>query len=1386
MRLRGWHVEGFGVLHDFRVEDLADGLTIVYGPNESGKTSLLAFIRGVLFGYPDRRQKERRYPPLRGGRHGGRVFVESDGATWTVERFASPAHLSITQPNGALGSDGDLRRLLGGVDAGLYRNVFAFSLAELQEFKSLKVEGVRERIFAAGVVGAGRSARTAITALASERAEIGKKRGACLINDLRRRVDDVDEKLQQAKSRATRHPDLRRNADERDEEQKRIGRDLTDARHKMARLDTLLSAWPDWDEHAHAEQELLALGNTPDVPNDLGTRLDAALAAAQLQRERQEERTQTVNGLQQQLDALVPDDRLAAVSTEVKRLTATVSSVRAQRERLGELRGQHVSLSQRVAEEAPRLGAGWTPTSVRAFKASIPAAQDIADWGERLRMAEQAARDAEAEAARRASSAQELTDEALRRTQALEAASYLSDAQALAARAGTVRRLRTSLAQLVELRADLRAATQRLTEAGRLATDALGTADAKDAERERRAEDLEKAPPLPTPDDLARLERAVRELRAGLAELTAARADLRAATLRAQDAMQRAKEAESTAAMTEVEVARRAKAVADAAAVPDADSIAANERTLRDLRSRLVDLAVLRSDLRAAEARVADRRSDAERPRTPTDTSTPRRLLLAAAGTLCLLAAGLAFTSQTVAAGLAVVLAVLAAILAMRLPGGTPTAQDNVAVGIADAERRVRELAAQIEALTAAALPLAARLDFRALPDLVAVDAKADDIVGQWRARQNLDRDVEAVERLREEAKRAHEVAQRLTANATTLRAETDNIVSSRVRHLEATNLTTATVLAFAELPTIAALEEKSTEIRDLVDKRRERDREESAVQALTQEATDACNVANRLSTEFAELEKLVELDQAVRVRVAEESASALAVALEFPAIPEPDELEAKAQQFDDQIRARQERDREAAEVEQLRLRAEATRGVASNASAAVDQAQRDRDETRSSWSAWKVANGCPESLRPDTAQQFFASVERLRERVAQLDSMDAGMARIADELHVFSQAIHDLAKRVGAAPGSDTQLAEDTLESLLDRVKADATLRVEQARVGRELEQSSTALSNSERTVRAANDVVASLFAEAGTVDERDCRVRMETSRQRAELRKTVRDAEHRLRGRLGVGAQADAIRAELASGDLQGWEARKQECKGVLARSQPAHEDALRRHQTAQEALSALERESDVVTLATEREGVLGEIREALVEWRRLAIAQALMQDTLRRYELERQPAVLTRTATSFSCITEGQYVRLVTCEDGIDVIGGDGSRLDAALLSRGAAEQLYLCLRLALAAEFGRLAVPLPLVMDDVLVNFDPERTRLSAQVLLDAAPEHQILLFTCHPETVDVLIALEPSVRVITIDRQVPAVQSDAGASSPGGRATTAPYLTGAKRTESQEI
>lgn len=45
----------------------------------------------------------------------------------------------------------------------------------------------------------------------------------------------------------------------------------------------------------------------------------------------------------------------------------------------------------------------------------------------------------------------------------------------------------------------------------------------------------------------------------------------------------------------------------------------------------------------------------------------------------------------------------------------------------------------------------------------------------------------------------------------------------------------------------------------------------------------------------------------------------------------------------------------------------------------------------------------------------------------------------------------------------------------------------------------------------------------------------------------------------------------------------------------------------------------------------------------------------------------------------------------------------------------------MRLALGREFGRNAEPLPIMLDDVLVNFGPDRRRGAAAVILRFAAE-----------------------------------------------------------------
>ena len=49
MKLLDLHIDGFGKFHD-RTVAFEDGLNIVYGKNEAGKSTLHTFIRCMLFG----------------------------------------------------------------------------------------------------------------------------------------------------------------------------------------------------------------------------------------------------------------------------------------------------------------------------------------------------------------------------------------------------------------------------------------------------------------------------------------------------------------------------------------------------------------------------------------------------------------------------------------------------------------------------------------------------------------------------------------------------------------------------------------------------------------------------------------------------------------------------------------------------------------------------------------------------------------------------------------------------------------------------------------------------------------------------------------------------------------------------------------------------------------------------------------------------------------------------------------------------------------------------------------------------------------------------------------------------------------------------------------
>ncbi|MCF8066519.1 MAG: hypothetical protein K9K36_14815, partial [Desulfarculaceae bacterium] len=239
----------------------------------------------------------------------------------------------------------------------------------------------------------------------------------------------------------------------------------------------------------------------------------------------------------------------------------------------------------------------------------------------------------------------------------------------------------------------------------------------------------------------------------------------------------------------------------------------------------------------------------------------------------------------------------------------------------------------------------------------------------------------------------------------------------------------------------------------------------------------------------------------------------------------------------------------------------------------------------------------------------------------------------------------------------------------------------------------------------------------------------------------------------------QADKLRAAVAEIE-QGME------PSALV-SPPVPEAAQQALDQAREALAALERQMQALAgrkgeLAKELEH-LGKSEpaaqaqarlEALAQERTtlarrhdaLLVAETLLGRAMEEFRLEAQPGLLKKAGRYLAMATDGAYEWLGTDlfeapakgEPEIKARSGPGApERDIAALSRGTRDQLYLCLRLALAQEITSQGEPLPLILDDPLVNFDAQRLAAALAMLCRVAEERQVILLTCHPHQAELL-------------------------------------------------
>ena len=90
MKINKIYISAFGGLKDFTLE-LGDGLNVIYGNNEDGKSTVTAFIKAMFFGTGKKTQNlsnsiRQKYAPWDGSVMAGRIFFEHSGKNYCLER----------------------------------------------------------------------------------------------------------------------------------------------------------------------------------------------------------------------------------------------------------------------------------------------------------------------------------------------------------------------------------------------------------------------------------------------------------------------------------------------------------------------------------------------------------------------------------------------------------------------------------------------------------------------------------------------------------------------------------------------------------------------------------------------------------------------------------------------------------------------------------------------------------------------------------------------------------------------------------------------------------------------------------------------------------------------------------------------------------------------------------------------------------------------------------------------------------------------------------------------------------------------------------------------------------------------------------------------------
>ncbi|MBW2622447.1 MAG: AAA family ATPase [Deltaproteobacteria bacterium] len=1311
MRISSLYIDNFGLFHNESLENIEPGLALFQGNNEAGKSTLLGFIRTILFGFP-RTNSPDHYPTLNNGALGGRIaLVNSNGQEFLMERTPGPkgGKVHLQGPEGMTVQPESLNQLLNGLTYDVFKNIFAFSLTELQTVETLDSENVKSVIYGASAGTGALALSNAYRRIENQLDGLFKPGGRIpALNKKIKELETIQGDLREARKGLDKYNQACGELEETERKIRELSAEFALLNRAQRKYENFEKLWPDWLILLEKEQNLKNLEEVVEIfPEngledyraekevlDAGQKQLAGLKAEAEQLERE------ANGLQ-------VDTSLLEMGQEISFLFESKNEYTENRKQIPLLEQELGTEQKEIARLIVSLGPDWSEESALRIDRSLFTRDAIRRNEDTLNKARSELSTAARILADKKTEHENLVQEEARASQ---------DAEQL--RPGEpgvdkqiIRNLRHDRNVFANAIRDIPKRETELEQAEKELTRLVKEIDPAWTEADLDNFDLSMIARKKVEDFSAGFSRAANDIRTAQTihqalitnlEKIEEKQNLAAARLKSWPQLQ----------------------------VSSPGEIKSRREDISNLKNKLLERNQIESDIHHQGERLSDKKAELKRLTRVANKRpllSPLWLLI-----LAILAAVLIFTQMPEKSlmfrftGLGLVILTLALLhLVVRFltgkfkdrfrpkerPGHPLEAQiKNIQEILSTKQIEYSVLRANITAQSGS-LGLDAAVS---LPELDHIERQAENDI----------RAFEEWTRLAEEVQKYKQESDQLKADLT----GTENSLKKHEQRLTDLNQEWAGLLEKMRLSpdmTTAMVIEVF-----------------SKVQAGRQQLSHIHTLKNRIREMQETRDKYLQL--AAKIPELEKYAE---TAGGEEILPEIDRFFVKL----DNLAEKREQYRLAEKsLEEKRNQTRGAEKALREAEGAHSEAKEINAEAVKGWQTWLDENGIPKGLSPATALEALDRIDKLVQRISKKEELEHNIGRRKIKLKQYEELLEKIMDTLGRpAPDADKYaLVAEEQHSRLNVYRGNLQ---ERNRILKGLEEVKARSKTVQEEIEQRKSRIDELLKSVGVESDEEFLKQGRQFFARKELLEKIAAAEHNMRKFSGEPDLA-GLKQELSGLTIDEIQIKdkqlEQEARDIEDSLESFRDKKAELNKTIETLMSA----EDLAQLRAAEESALTEIQQDAHTWSVYSLAEYFMNRAREKFEKEQQPKVIREGSGFFNKITQGRYESLLAPMggDAIEAITPDRKRKKLTELSRGTAEQLYLALRFGYIRNYASSSDPMPVIMDDILVNFDPYRAKGAAEAIMELAGRHQILFFTCHPATVDIFKALDSKIPVYHLE------------------------------------